>query len=37
MSKPISYSINYNDDSVGEIYAYTFSGDNFYDIFDNEE
>ena len=29
--------VNYNDDLVSGFNASTFSGDNVYDIFDNEE
>ena len=35
-SIPGPESINDNDDYVGEIDASTCSGDNFYDIFENE-
>ena len=35
ISRPSAYSLNYNDDSFGEFDASTFSGENFYDIFDS--
>ena len=35
-SIPSSESVNENDDSVREFDASTCSGDNFYDIFENE-
>ena len=36
-SKPSTDYVNENDDLVGEFEASTCSGDNFYDIFENEE
>ena len=35
-SKPSLESVNDNDDYVGEFDASTCSGENFYDIFENE-
>ena len=37
ISGPSSESVNEKDYLVGEFDASTFPGDNFYDIFDNEE
>ena len=36
-SRPSSEYLNEKDDLVGEFYAYTYSGERFYDVFDNEK